>query len=119
LFLNTFGVLDGTNAFLVGAVGVIGAIVFAYIATTVARTFGYPVEYLHTGPKHWWTFVPIVLAVNTAICLFALRAIIDAIEAGAPKWLEWRAAARIFFSFVALAKATRWFLKGQSRRSWR
>jgi hypothetical protein len=113
------GVLDETNPFLVGAVGVIGAIVFAYIATAIARTFGYPVEYLHSGPKHWWTFVPMFLAVNTAICLFALRGITEAIEAGAPKWLEWRAATRIFVSFVALAKATRWFLKGQSRRSWR
>ncbi len=113
------GVLDDTNPFLVGAVGVIGAIVFVYIVTAVARTFGYPVEYLHSGPKHWWSFVPVMLAVDTAICLFALRAITDAIEAGAPKWLEWRAAARIFLSFVALAKGARWFLKGQSRRSWR
>jgi hypothetical protein len=113
------GALDGTNAFLVGAVGVIGAIVFAYIATMVARSFGYPVEYLHSGPKHWWTFVPMFLAVNTAICLSAVRQINDAIEAGAPQSLEWRAAVRIFVSFVALAKATHWFLRDQSRRRWR
>jgi hypothetical protein len=113
------GLLDDTNRFLVGAVGVIGAIGFAYIATTVARTFGYSVEYLHNGPKHWWAFVPVMLAVDTAIYLFALRAITDAIEAGAPKWLEWRAAARIFLSFVEIAKGARRFLKGGSRRRWR
>jgi hypothetical protein len=113
------GVLDATNPFLVGAAGVVGAIVFAYIATTVARTFGYPVEYLHSGPKHWWTFALIILVVDTAICLFALRQITEAIEAGAPKWLEWRAAARIFVSFVALAKGARWLLRDQSRRRWR
>jgi len=112
------GLVDDTNPFRLGATGVVGAIAFSYLATAALRFFGYPVEFLHSGPDTWRIFVPLVLAVETALCLFVCRKIRTAIDAGAPQWLEWEAALRIFISFIELARGIGWLLKSRSREAW-
>ena len=111
--------LDGTNSFLLGLVGVVGAIAFTYLATALLRGFGYSIEFIHDSSEESKFIFLVILTVDTGLCLVVCQKIREAIDSGAPKYLEWTAALRIFISFIEIARAARWFLKSRSSRQWR
>jgi uncharacterized YccA/Bax inhibitor family protein len=102
------------NMFTLFLAGAVGGIVLAYVAISIARCFGVDVAYLHELPGHWIFSLPMVLATGCGLLAITFADIDRAIDAGAPKWMEWRAAVCLFGNFLVLLKLARRLLLRRS-----
>jgi uncharacterized YccA/Bax inhibitor family protein len=101
------GFADTDSTFALYAAGGIGGLVFVYAAPLIMASFGITVPFLHAAPADWNLSVLALFVVGCGTLVKTFREIQTAIEAGAPKWVEWRAAICLFASFVILLKLLR------------
>ncbi|HWF19475.1 MAG TPA: Bax inhibitor-1/YccA family protein [Verrucomicrobiae bacterium] len=98
------------NPLTLYAVGVSVGILFSYLISAWGRSLGVKVPFLHELPMNWGGGALVFYAVGCGILLNTLVNIKEAIETGAPKWAEWRAAMILFGYFLMLLKLCRFIL---------
>lgn len=102
---------DGVTLFIAGAVG---GLAFTYPASVVLDTFAVTVPYLHKIPINWGLGLVMVLMICCGLLVHTLATFQKAVEAGAPKWMEWRAAMCLFASFLIFVRMLRRLLVRRS-----
>jgi hypothetical protein len=102
------------NVIALFAAGAGGGLVFSYVATVVIRSFGVEVPFLHQMPANCNVFMLAGVVLGCGTVMNTFYEIQKAVEAGVPKWVEWRAAVCLFASFVILFKLVRRLLLHRS-----
>jgi hypothetical protein len=117
LFIMYWLGLAGTdNAVTQYVAGAIGGLLLTYVATLVLRSFAIDVPFLHEASVHWNGCVLVVLMLGCGCVVNTFGEIQRAIDAGAPKWVEWRAALCLLGSFVLVLQIVRRLLINRSTR---
>ncbi len=117
LFIMYWLGLAGTdNAVIQYVAGAVGGLLLTYFATLVLRSFQIDVPFLHQASAHWNGCVLVVLMLGCGCVVNTFGEIQRAIEAGAPKWVEWRAALCLLGSFVLVLQMVRRLLLNRSTR---
>ena len=111
-----FGFADSDDFILPFLTGAIGGVAFTYFATSVIRSFAIDVPFLHQGPVAWKWSTLAFIGLGSGLLVSTFRRIHKAIDAGAPKWVEWRAALCLFVSFLFLLKMLRRLLLQRTTR---
>jgi len=110
------GLTSTDNAMTQYLAGAVGGLLLTYVATLVLRSFAIDVPYLHQASVHWNGCVLVVLMLGCGCVVNTFGEIQRAINAGAPKWVEWRAALCLLGSFVLVLQMVRRLLLNRSTR---
>jgi uncharacterized YccA/Bax inhibitor family protein len=110
------GFTDTDNAVTQYLAGAVGGLALTYLATLVLRSFAIDVPFLHQASAHWNGCVLVVLMLGCGCVVNTFDEIQRAIDAGAPKWVEWRAALCLLGSFVLVLQMVRRLLLNRSSR---
>jgi len=109
-----FGFTATDNVIALYIAGAAGGLIFVYIATFVLKSFAVDVPFLHEKPAAWNGAILAFLLLGCGVMVSTFGEIQKAIDAGAPRWVEWRAALCLFGSFVLLLRLFRRLLLNRS-----
>ena len=121
VFLSVFlvywiGLSTIDDRFTLFVAGAAGGLAFAYLATVMLKTFDVNAPYLHQIPIRWAACIVLLILTSCGMLVLTLRRIQKSAEAGAPKWMEWRAATCLLASFLIVAQLLRRLLLRRSNR---
>jgi hypothetical protein len=114
LIIYWLGLADNDSVVAQYVAGAVGGLLLTYVATLVLRSLAIDVPFLHQASVHWNGCVLVVLMLGCGCVVSTFGEIQRAIAAGAPKWVEWRAALCLLGSFVLLLQMVRRLLLNRS-----
>lgn len=101
------GLTSIDNSLTVFVAGAVGALVFVYAAVLVLKSFALHVPYLHELSPRVSVGMLVAIGCFCGLLMNTFAEIQKAVEAGVPRWVEWRAAVCLFGSFLILLKIVR------------